>query len=1651
VNRHVAQWGPLLAVTTLMSGLVAVATATTLAVTAAPAAADTSGGISLFYAAPSTDGTSITVAGLLHAAPNTAYDDTTNADIEIDSDVACGGELVSQVGRVSATTDGNGDAYFSATFPAGAGFVRAILQIPGPPLVSSCYPVGPDNTAWENALNIPLVGGAGSAAGTIGLPGESRWYKFQVAPDSKVTVTLSGLANDDAIAVYKDISQANADVSAGTTSLNKLSAEFAADTFSPSAFIPSAFIPSAFIPSAFIPSAFIPSAFIPSAFIPSAFIPSAFIPSAFIPSAYSPSAFIPSAFIPSAFIPSAFIPSAFIPSAFIPSAFIPSAFIPSAFIPSTYSSAVNRSLITFNDEGGSSNKTLTVNTWQSTGSFYVRVAGRDGTFDPTNQFQVSVNSGSAACPASVVPIGSAPGPVASSGRKTVILTDSARLPGSAAEKSDVLTQLQTLAARPEVSGAVVDLSADSRVKALNAQADANTNCPFAKNLVANAVRDIVSSYRTNNPLAYVVVAGGDSTVPFFRHPDQTLMGNETGYTPPVADTSASQASLRLGYTLSDNDYGARSTISLKSDTFPVPDLAVGRLVESAPEISGQIQAYLGTTGGVLPTPTSSLVTGYDFLTLPANAVKDELAAGTGLTPDTLIAPRQLAPSDPASWTGTDLRNKVLNSGRHDVVFLAGHFSANDALAADYTTDMLTTDMEQSGVDLTNSLVFSAGCHSGFNIVDSDAVPNVTLTLDWPEEFARKRAILIGGTGYQYGDTDFIAYSEQIYVNFSHQLRLGTGAVPIGQALLKAKQDYLTNTPQLDEINQKALLEATLYGLPMASINMPAGRIPVPPDSSIVSSTTALGTNPGSTLGLRSSDVTVTPQLASNSVAMNDISQSNAPVTATYLSGSNGISTHPYQPVLPLETRNVSVPGQTLRGALFLGGTYTDTPGVTPLTGAPATEIRGVHTGFDSDVFFPEKPWSVNYFDALDGHGTGATRLLLTPAQHRSDAGGATTDTRRQFDSMNFRLFYSANTTTYGTGNSQATPALASAPDIVQVQAFEGFHDPGQPVPVDLCITVGGNPSAGIQDTEVTWSDASKTSGSWQSTPLTNGGCNPQQPWSVAPTDSTSWGGTVDLGTTALADFRFMVQAVNGVGLVSLDDNFGAYYSVGAPTIDQSEATIVTDVQVAPSSAPYGSTVTVSGSLHHLIPTDGFTPPQITTPIAGQPVTFSVGTQTATGVTDGNGQAQAALVLNVPPGQYTASASFYQPNFGASAANASQPLTVTGQATLLSLAPTPGPLATGATSVTATLCATSASTCGTTDPPVSSRSVVFVLAGPVNSTTAALTNGAGQARFDAFGLPVGQYTLQAYFDGPIPGVGTLTDAFYLPSSASATVTSTTADTTAPTLTVPASVSVQATGTGGAIVSYVASATDNIDPRPRVACSPGSVTLFPTGTTTVSCTATDTAGNSVTKTFPVTVQPQSPKPTPLSTGATTCNGTYSGVGTDVVVPAGGVCRLVAGTVVSHNITVNGGGALNTQGVTVGNDVILTGPLPSAVCGTTIAHDLSVANAPTAAAATALGDPTNGCAANRIGHDLVVRSNASSVTVGGNQVGHDLSATSNSGKVTIGANRIGHDLVVQGNKPGGAAIVGNIVGNNATCSGNSPQTGSGNTAGGTRSCPA
>jgi predicted extracellular nuclease len=74
---------------------------------------------------------------------------------------------------------------------------------------------------------------------------------------------------------------------------------------------------------------------------------------------------------------------------------------------------------------------------------------------------------------------------------------------------------------------------------------------------------------------------------------------------------------------------------------------------------------------------------------------------------------------------------------------------------------------------------------------------------------------------------------------------------------------------------------------------------------------------------------------------------------------------------------------------------------------------------------------------------------------------------------------------------------------------------------------------------------------------------------------------------------------------------------------------------------------------------------------------------------------------------------------------------------------------------------------------------------------------------------------------------------------------------PVVTVPADQQVTAQGPFGALVTYTASATDDIDGSVAVTCAPASGSLFAVGATLVSCTATDAVGNVGSATFTVTV--------------------------------------------------------------------------------------------------------------------------------------------------------------------------------------------------------
>jgi hypothetical protein len=80
-----------------------------------------------------------------------------------------------------------------------------------------------------------------------------------------------------------------------------------------------------------------------------------------------------------------------------------------------------------------------------------------------------------------------------------------------------------------------------------------------------------------------------------------------------------------------------------------------------------------------------------------------------------------------------------------------------------------------------------------------------------------------------------------------------------------------------------------------------------------------------------------------------------------------------------------------------------------------------------------------------------------------------------------------------------------------------------------------------------------------------------------------------------------------------------------------------------------------------------------------------------------------------------------------------------------------------------------------------------------------------------------------------------------------------DTTSPTLIgTPSEITVEATSSAGAVINFIPpTANDLVDGVVEVVCDHESGSSFPLGTTTVTCTATDKAGNESSTTFDVTV--------------------------------------------------------------------------------------------------------------------------------------------------------------------------------------------------------
>jgi len=227
--------------------------------------------------------------------------------------------------------------------------------------------------------------------------------------------------------------------------------------------------------------------------------------------------------------------------------------------------------------------------------------------------------------------------------------------------------------------------------------------------------------------------------------------------------------------------------------------------------------------------------------------------------------------------------------------------------------------------------------------------------------------------------------------------------------------------------------------------------------------------------------------------------------------------------------------------------------------------------------------------------------------------------------------------------------------------------------------------------------------------------------------------------------------------------------------------------------------------------------------------------------------------------------------------------------------------------------------------------VTVSAGPVLTLPANITAEATSAAGAAVSYTVTATDNATVVCTPASGstfaLGTTTvncTATATTGTATGSFTVTVVDTTPPAITVPSTITAEATGPGGAAVTYSATATDLVDGSRPVLCDHASGSTFPLGTTTVQCTSTDTHNNTSHASFTVIVQDTTP-PTIVSLTASPDNlwpdnhkmvdVTVSAILSDLVDPHP-TAHIVS---VTSNQLINGPADGNSN-----PDYVITGPL-------------------------------------------------------------------------------------------------------------------------------
>jgi hypothetical protein len=568
--------------------------------------------------------------------------------------------------------------------------------------------------------------------------------------------------------------------------------------------------------------------------------------------------------------------------------------------------------------------------------------------------------------------------VSGPGRDVLILTHRGALEArfGLPDTDAVMAKLDDLA--DAVNGTVISLDATAAQSAYGSW-DGNYCSVEKANQVAEAIRVVIENYMTSET-QYLVIAGDDEIVPFYRVPDEAVLANERDY----ASLSLTQFNdptflnptfwtLEKGFILTDDFYGDDDPLPWRGRQLFVPDLASGRLVESPTEIIQSIDNFLAEQQHSLNT---CLVTGYAFLTDSAEAINRTLSdpvTGFGMSSTELIGD---------NWTAADLAREWPEASP-DLVSVNAHFQHWRALPGTglaglfYNTDL--DDENANSQFLLNQVAYSAGCHAGLNIPDP-SVADPSSAPDFPQALASEgMAVWMANTGFGYGIDDTIALTERLLQYLTQELGLQV-PVTTGQALVNAKQRFAGSATLegFSVYDEKVMIELTHYGLPMHEVSVPQTR-----DIGAVNSEF---TSFESEFGMQRTTMSV------------DFSPTrNETDDGTYFDQNDEVQAWPGRPIQP--RASVILPPLTdyvPRGQLLVNASYTDYSGIDPVIAIPASEIELPEPSFSANGWYPVKIWAVNRF------GDSQNRSTLLGGQFEPNLA-----IERVYDTMELDTYYAS--------------------------------------------------------------------------------------------------------------------------------------------------------------------------------------------------------------------------------------------------------------------------------------------------------------------------------------------------------------------------------------------------------------------------------------------------------------------------------------------------------------------------------------------------------------------------------------------------------------------------------------------------------------------